>query len=73
MTPPEDKGKLVLVIDDDDGVRELLLFLARKEGFQAEGAFDGEDGHQKAQRLKPDLIILDLMLPRYGGFERPQI
>lgn len=69
MTPPEEQGKLVLVIDDDDGVRELLLFLVKKEGFRAEGAFDGEDGHQKAERLRPDLIILDLMLPRYGGFE----
>jgi DNA-binding response OmpR family regulator len=66
---PEEKGKLVLVIDDDDGVRELLLFLAKKEGFRVEGAVDGEDGHQKAERLRPDLIILDLMLPRYGGFE----
>ena len=69
MTPPEEKGKLVLIIDDDDGVRELLLFLVKKEGFRAEGAIDGEDGHQKAERLRPDLIILDLMLPRYGGFE----
>ena len=69
MTPPEEQGKLVLVIDDDEGVRELLLFLAKKEGFRAEGAFDGEDGQQKAERLRPDLIILDLMLPRYGGFE----
>ena len=69
MAPPEDKGKLVLVIDDDDGVRELLLFLVRKEGFRAEGAFDGEDGYRKAESLKPDLIVLDLMLPRYGGFE----
>jgi DNA-binding response OmpR family regulator len=69
MTPPEEKSKLVLIIDDDDGVRELLLFLVKKEGFRAEGAIDGEDGHQKAERLRPDLIILDLMLPRYGGFE----
>ena len=69
MTEPEANGKLVLVIDDDDGVRELLAFLVKKEGFRAEGAVDGEDGWQKAERLTPDLIILDLMMPRYGGFE----
>lgn len=69
MTAPEANGKLVLVIDDDDGVRELLTFLVKKEGFRAESAVDGEDGWQKAERLTPDLIILDLMMPRYGGFE----
>lgn len=68
MTPEAD-GKLVLVIDDDDGVRELLMFLVRKEGFRAESAVDGEDGYHKAESLTPDLIILDLMMPRYGGFE----
>lgn len=66
---PETNGKLVLVIDDDDGVRELLMFLVKKEGLRAEGAVDGEDGWQKAESLRPDLIILDLMMPRYGGFE----
>ncbi|MDX6769001.1 MAG: response regulator [Elusimicrobiota bacterium] len=61
--------KLVLVVDDDDSVREMLEFIVKKEGFRVETAVDGEDGVQKAQSLAPDLIILDLMLPRYGGFE----
>jgi two-component system response regulator VicR len=64
-----DRAKLVLVVDDDDGVRELLGFLVQKEGFRVDFAVDGEDGYRKAESLRPDLILLDLMLPRYGGFE----
>src|SRR5208282_5054461 len=62
-------GKLVLVVDDDDGVRELLTFLLRKQGHRVETAADGEDAARKSESLRPDLIVLDLMLPRYGGFE----
>lgn len=69
MPEPGQNAKLVLIIDDDDGVRDLLTFLVKKEGFRAEVAVDGEDGFQKAERLKPDLVLLDLMMPRYGGFE----
>jgi DNA-binding response OmpR family regulator len=62
-------GSLVLVVDDDDGIRELLSLLIKKEGHRVEFAVDGEDAHRKALDLKPDLIVLDLMLPRHGGFE----
>lgn len=64
-----EEAKLVLVVDDDDSVREMLEFIVKKEGFRCASAVDGEDGVQKAEKLAPDLIILDLMLPRYGGFE----
>ena len=64
---PEEK--LVLIIDDDDSVRELLEFVVKKEGFKVESAADGEEGLNKIQKLLPSLVILDLMLPRYGGFE----
>lgn len=69
MTPPPEDAKLVLVIDDDDGIRELLTFLVKKEGYRSEIAVDGEDGFRKAEAVTPDLIVLDLMMPRYGGFE----
>ncbi|HAF95304.1 MAG: hypothetical protein A2X34_03385 [Elusimicrobia bacterium GWC2_51_8] len=61
--------KLVLVVDDDDSVRELMDFIVRKEGFKIEKAADGEEALNKAKSLHPDLILLDLMLPKYGGFE----
>ena len=64
-----ESGRLVLVVDDDEGVRELLSMLIKKEGWRVETAEDGLDGERKALALKPDLIVLDLMLPRYGGFE----
>lgn len=64
---PEDK--LVVIIDDDDSVRELLEFVVKKEGFRTDTAADGEAGLSKISELLPDLVILDLMLPRYGGFE----
>src|SRR5437879_340639 len=66
-TRPQDK--LIVIIDDDDSVRELLEFLIRKEGFPVETAADGEEGLAKIQKLMPHLVVLDLMLPRYGGFE----
>lgn len=69
MTEVTGGAKTVLVIDDDEGIRELLTFLVKKEGYKAEVAVDGEDGYRKAEALNPDLIVLDLMMPRYGGFE----
>ncbi|MEI7529385.1 MAG: response regulator [Elusimicrobiota bacterium] len=61
--------KLVLIVDDDDSVRELVEFIVKKEGFRVEKAADGEVALQKARALRPDLMLLDLMLPKYGGFE----
>ena len=61
--------KLILIVDDDDSVRELLEFIVKKEGFRSEKAADGEDAINKARTGNPDLILLDLMLPKFGGFE----
>ena len=62
-------GRLVLVVDDDDGICELLSHLIQTEGYRVQTASDGADAERKATAAKPDLIVLDLMLPRYGGFE----
>jgi DNA-binding response OmpR family regulator len=72
MTNPESTNptdKLVLIVDDDESVRDLLEFVVKKEGFKIEKAVDGEEALQKARRISPDLILLDLMLPKLGGFE----
>lgn len=73
MAPEEElasaEDKLIVVVDDDDSVRELLEFIAKKEGFRVETAADGEEGLRKIQELLPNLVLLDLMLPKYGGFE----
>lgn len=62
-------GKTVLVVDDDDAVLELLEMVVQKEGFRSVTATDGQEALDKVAATKPDLILLDLMLPRYGGFE----
>lgn len=61
--------KLVLIVDDDKGVRELLEVLVRKEGFRVETAVDGEDALARTRKSLPHIILLDLMLPKSGGFE----
>jgi len=64
--------KLVLIVEDDEAIMDLLEFVVKKEGFRTEKAMDGEAGLSKAQRLSPDIILLDLMLPKFGGFELMQ-
>jgi len=61
--------KLVLIVDDDESVRELIEFIVKKEGFRIEKAADGEEALNKARTVNPDIILLDLMLPKFGGFE----
>ncbi|MDD5210660.1 MAG: response regulator [Elusimicrobiales bacterium] len=65
-TPGE---KLILIVDDDDSVMELFDFIARKEGFKTVKATSGEAAIKTARLLRPALILLDLMLPKPGGFE----
>ncbi len=61
--------KLIVVVDDDEGVREMLEFVIKKEGFRVEMCSDGQEAIDKIPAWKPDLVILDMMLPHYGGFE----
>lgn len=61
--------KLILIVDDDRGVRELLQIIVEKEGFKVVMAEDGAEALEKARTLAPHLILLDLMLPKSGGFE----
>jgi DNA-binding response OmpR family regulator len=59
----------VLVVDDEENIIEFIRLGLRYEGFQVESAPDGEQGITAAQRVNPDLIILDLMLPGIDGLE----
>ena len=59
----------VLVADDDDKIRELLELYLTKEGFAVEQAADGAEAILKAQQFKPDLIVLDIMMPVLDGME----
>lgn len=62
-------SKLVLIVDDEKGIRDFLKIIIQKEGFKVEVAEDGEDALKKARAISPDVILLDLMLPKSGGFE----
>jgi len=63
------KGNRILIIEDEKLTVELLKLNLCEEGFDIIAAFDGEEGLKKAQQEKPDLIILDLMLPKINGLE----
>ncbi|MCL4811435.1 MAG: response regulator [Vicinamibacteraceae bacterium] len=57
----------VLVIDDEVDVQTYLATLFQKEGLTVETAGDGEEGFARAQAVKPDLIFLDILMPRKTG------
>jgi DNA-binding response OmpR family regulator len=59
----------ILVIDDEKDIVELVRYTLEKEGYSVLGVADGESGVSSAVRDKPDLIILDLMLPGIDGLE----
>jgi two-component system response regulator MprA len=65
----QQKQLKVLVVDDEDNIIELIRLGLRYEGFQVEVASDGEQGIALAQRIDPDLVILDVMMPGIDGIE----
>jgi len=75
QTPPNLKNlgsslqKRILVIEDDKFLRELIAQKLIKEGYETSEAVDGEEGIKKIKEEKPDLILLDLILPGIDGFE----
>jgi two-component system phosphate regulon response regulator PhoB len=62
------KGR-ILIIEDDRDIVEMIRYNLKEEGYQTIHAFDGEKGIELAKTGKPDIIILDLMLPTIDGFE----
>lgn len=59
----------ILVVDDEKSIVELVKFNLEREGFQVLTAFNGHEAVEKARKEKPDLIILDVMLPGIDGLE----
>src|SRR5580700_10346941 len=63
-------SKRILVADDSDAVRRVIRAYLTQEDFEVCGeAVDGEDAVEKARKLKPDLILLDVAMPRTNGIE----
>jgi two-component system response regulator VicR len=63
------ESKKILIIEDEKAISDIIKFNLVKEGFEAETAYDGQDGLDKAMAGTPDLILLDVMLPVMDGFE----
>jgi DNA-binding response OmpR family regulator len=61
--------KKILFIEDESALQKTFRDILEKEGYQMISALDGESGLRLAKSEKPDLILLDLILPRKDGFE----
>ena len=61
--------KKILVIDDEKPISDIMKFNLTKEGYEVHVAADGEEALQKVDEVHPDLILLDLMLPKMDGLE----
>lgn len=59
----------ILIIEDDQVISKVYLEELRGKGYETEAAFDGEEGLRKIKEFNPDLILLDLVLPKKEGIE----
>lgn len=61
--------KKILVVDDEKPISDIIKFNLTKEGYDVYTAYDGEEAVEKVEEVVPDLIVLDLMLPKMDGLE----
>ncbi|MGX7013106.1 response regulator YycF [Vagococcus silagei] len=61
--------KKILVVDDEKPISDIVKFNLTKEGYEVFTAFDGEEAIERVVEIEPDLILLDLMLPKKDGLE----
>jgi DNA-binding response OmpR family regulator len=61
--------KRILVVDDEEEILKVLWYRLNAAGFDVITAKDGPEGYEKACKEKPDLIVLDLMLPKLDGYK----
>lgn len=61
--------KKILIVEDEQAIVDIISFNLEREGYTVFAAYDGEEGVEKAKAENPDLILLDLMLPKMDGYE----
>jgi len=66
---PKKGQKTILIVEDDKFLRDLCKLKLTKEGFHVSSAVDGEEGMGKISAEKPDLVLLDIVLPGVDGFQ----
>ncbi|MEE8359628.1 MAG: response regulator [Candidatus Omnitrophota bacterium] len=64
---PGEKIRRVLIIEDEKAMAEILAIRLKREGYEIYIAYDGEEGLEKIRSQKPDLVLLDLILPKLDG------
>lgn len=69
MSSPSLSGGRVAVVDDEESIRDTVGFALRREGYQVETYADGLDAWESFLRNLPDLVVLDIVLPRMDGLE----
>ncbi|HEX9696631.1 MAG TPA: response regulator [Actinomycetota bacterium] len=62
-------AKKVLVVDDDRVIQQLLVVNLELEGYDVDTASDGEQALEKIASVDPDIVLLDIMMPKYDGWE----
>lgn len=62
-------NKRLLIVDDDNDIRELLVFDIKSSGYTVDSAKDGEEGLKKAVENNYDLVLLDVMMPKMNGYD----
>jgi DNA-binding response OmpR family regulator len=62
-------AKKILVVDDEPDVASLLTLMLKSQGYEVVAAGDGQEALEKARAENPDLILLDVMLPRLDGYK----
>lgn len=65
----QSKGKTILIADDEPDILEIISYNLQNDGYTVHTARDGEEAMLKAPKIKPDLIILDVMMPKKTGME----
>ncbi|MFH1902219.1 MAG: response regulator [Candidatus Omnitrophota bacterium] len=61
--------KRILLVDDEPNIVKLVAARLKANGYEVISAYDGQEALETARRVKPDLIILDLMLPKMSGYK----
>ena len=63
------EAKKILIVDDEQDIVETLKFMLEAEGYECFCAYDGENGLTLAKEIIPDLMILDIMMPKINGYK----
>jgi DNA-binding response OmpR family regulator len=66
---PNEKKVKILIIEDEQSLVDLLVAKLKKENFEVEASGDGESGYKKVKEWIPDLILLDIVMPKMDGYE----